>query len=117
MDEGLIPEPIRSDIEAGVAAALDEPYLRATLESFGVPGVSDDQKDVDLIVMLVPRTHGGSWPPPWKGRDTFFPYLAGYIVATIQALDLAAARDQRPLKSHQQEWLTSWENQSGYESR
>lgn len=117
MDEGLIPEQVRSDIETGVAAALDQLDLRQALARVGVTGVPGDQDDIDLIVMLVPRTHGNQWPAPGHGSDTFAPYLFGYIVATIQALDLAAGRQARPLKDHQREWLANWEDQSGHENR
>lgn len=112
---GCHSEVIRRDIEIGVAAALDEPDLRQALGRVGVTEVPDDQNDIDLIVMLVPRTHGGSWPFTWRGSDTFAPYMHGYIVAAIQALDMAAGRPPRPLKTYRREWLDTWAKQSGHE--
>lgn len=113
MEGGLIPEPIRRDIETGVAAALDEGDLRQALARVGVTDVPDDQNDVDLVVILVPRTHGNSWPFTWRGSDTFSPYRNGYIVAAIQALDMVAGRPPRLLKDYQREWVETWESQSG----
>jgi hypothetical protein len=116
MQEGLFPEPIRRDIETGVAAALDKADLRQALARIGVTDVPEDQNDVDLVVMLVPRTHGSSWPSTWRGgSDTFSPYLHGYIIAAIQALDVAAGRPPRSLKDYQRDWLETWERQSGHE--
>lgn len=116
MKEGFIPEAIRADIEAGVAAALNEPDLRAALERTGLRGIPDDQNDVDLIVMFVYRTRGASWPPPWRGSDTFLPFLEGYTIAAVQAQDIAAGRESRPMTDYQRERLEKWERQALYES-
>jgi hypothetical protein len=117
MSQGLIPEPVRADIQAGVAAALNEPDLRAALARVGVTGIPEDLDEVDFIVMLVPRTHGQSWEFAWAGSDTFAPFLDGYIIETIHALDVAAGRRPRSLKDSHQRWLWTWQQQSRHENR
>ena len=76
----------------------------------------DDLNEVDLILMLVPRTHGSSWPPDMMKSGTFSPYMYGYIVATIEAQDIAAGRPPRSFTEFQHELLMKWEEQSVYQN-
>jgi hypothetical protein len=120
-DKVLIPEMVRTDIEAAVAEAFDQSDLGLELQRLApeFPKAPSDQNEVDQIVMWVWSRRSEDWSTIWKESDTFRPYINGFIVAAIQARDLVKGSDpaRRVLTDDQRRWLATWERQSGHENR
>lgn len=116
---GLIPEHVELALEHAVATALDEPDLRTATECASGYGIPDDQNDLDLLVLLVLLLAGEVLPKMWTESDTFSPFVAGFILAAVQAQDLAAGRDPagRSLTPYQQEWLEKYRSQADHEAQ
>ncbi len=113
MSESPIPEQVRRDIENAVAAALNEPDLRAAV-SRAIDLPVGDMNEVGLIALLVAATCGSGWSAGWRGAPGVRSMqLEGFIIATIQALDRAQGRPARPLNDEEREYLAIWERLLG----
>jgi len=63
--------------------------------------------------LLLASRLGSGWPSQWHGDNEFAEQRYRFIIATIQALDMAQGRPARPLNDEQREWLAIWAGWSG----
>lgn len=119
-EEGILSEAMRRDIEESVAEALSDDDLRASLEALApdLGPVSEDEDEVDLVVLWVYARRRYEWSKMWSESDSLRPLIDGFVVASIQAHDLASGRDpaDRRLRDHQRRWLERWKRQSALEN-